>query len=70
MDVIKKDSFFDVPDATGFWNVTDFPSKDISLDIHDTMYLYQDSEIYKVYLGISNNYLLYYKKQVNSFNNQ
>lgn len=39
MDVIKKDSFFDDPEATGFWNVTDFPSKDAPMDMLDTMYL-------------------------------
>ncbi|CAD8147407.1 unnamed protein product [Paramecium pentaurelia] len=64
MDVIKKDSFFDDPDTTGFWNVTDFPSKDAALNMHDTMYLEQDSELYKGTLGLSNNYLLYFKKQM------
>ncbi|CAD8152275.1 unnamed protein product [Paramecium pentaurelia] len=63
MDVINKDSFFDDPDTSVFWNVTEYPTKDAVLDLHDTMYIDQDSELHKGTLGISNHYLLYFKKQ-------
>lgn len=62
MDVIIKDSFFDDPDASVFWNVTDYPTKDAVLDMHDSMYIEHDTELRKETLGISNHYLLYFKK--------
>lgn len=62
MDVINKDSFFDDPDAPVFWNVTEYPSKNANIDMHDIMYVDQNSELHKETLGISNQYLLYFKK--------
>ncbi|CAD8058140.1 unnamed protein product [Paramecium sonneborni] len=63
MDVIIKDSFFDDPNETVFWNVTDFPKNELALEMHDTMYIDRNSGLYKGTLGIFNHYLLYFKKQ-------
>ena len=39
MDAIIKDSFFDEPEKTAFWNITDFPVKEKVLEMQDIMYI-------------------------------